>query len=227
MKRLFTKWAEITHRSARSYGVRKFVMRQLRRGMSLVPGDHADASQAELWSQYQACCAGAMTGLSVLDVGCAFGEHSDEVLTLWKARQYTGADLSVGLVRDGKLRYPDLDFIAADGLALPLRDSSFDVVTSSFLFHHIPVPARTRFLQEQLRVGRIVLLRDLFGMKSGWVAWLYKMYYVIFDGSEYRFTLDEWYRFIEGSGGKIIDENHTRGNVVRNRHCFFLIQGGE
>ncbi len=200
------------------------MMHLLRSGMGLLLGDEADRSERELWSRYHACCASAMTNASVLDVGCAFGEHSDEVLRLWNARWYTGADVSVGIVRDGKLRYPALDFIAADGNFLPLRDSSFDVVTSSFLFHHIPVSNRTKFLREQLRVGSVVLLRDLFGMESGCVAWLYRMYYVVFDGSEYRFTLKEWRRFIEGAGGKIIAENHTQGNVVRNRHCFFLIQ---
>jgi ubiquinone/menaquinone biosynthesis C-methylase UbiE len=200
------------------------MMEWLRRGIGLVVKDGADTSIQELWSRYQACCVSVMTDASVLDVGCAFGEQSDEVLGLWHARRYTGADLSVGLVRDAKLRYSSLDFIAADGCFLPLKDSCFDVVTSSFLFHHIPVPVRTEFLQEQLRVGTEVLLRDLFGMESGWVGWLYKVYYRVFDGSEYRFTLREWHQFIESAGGKIIQEAHTQGNVVRNRHCFFLIR---
>src|SRR2546428_6400446 len=120
MSKLFTKWAEITHRSELSYRFRRSIMILLRRGVGLLVRDGADASVQELWSQYQECCARSMIGASVLDVGCAFGEHSDEVLKLWNARRYTGADVSIGLVRDAKLRYSALDFIAADGNSLPL-----------------------------------------------------------------------------------------------------------
>jgi len=167
-----------------------------------------------------------MAGATVLDVGCGPGEHSHEVLRLWNAAWYAGVDVSVGMVRDAKLRYPALDFIAADGCSLPFPNGSLDVVTSSFAFHHIPAALRRKFLQEQLRVGKIVLLRDLFGMEPGWRGWLYRMYYVIFDGSEYRFTLQEWRQFIVSAGAQIILEGHSRQDLMRNRHCFFLIRQG-
>jgi SAM-dependent methyltransferase len=196
----------------------------LRRALGLVFRDEADKKVQELWSQYQACCTRVMDGATVLDVGCGPGEHSHEVLRLWNAAWYAGVDVSVGMVRDAKLRYPAVNFIAADGCSLPFPNGSFDVVTSSFAFHHVPVALRRKFLQEQLRVGKIVLLRDLFGMEPGWRGWLYRMYYVIFDGSEYRFTLREWHRFIESTGAEIVLESHSPLDVVRNRHCFFLIR---
>jgi len=165
-----------------------------------------------------------MEGATVLDVGCGPGEHSDEVLKLWNAAWYAGVDLSVGMVRDAKLRYPAGNFIAADGCLLPFLNGSLDVVTSSFTFHHLPLAVRTKFLQEQLRVGKNVLLRDLFGMAPGWLGWLYRMYYVICDGSEYRFTLREWRQFIVSAGAEIVIEGHSGQDFVRNRHCFFLIR---
>lgn len=196
----------------------------LRRALGLVLRDETDKTAQKFWSQYQACCTRIMAGATVLDVGCGPGEHSDEVLKLWNAKCYVGADISIGMVGDAKLRYPAVDFLTADGSSLPFVDDSFGVVTSSFTFHHIPVVIRRKVLQEQLRVGKIVLLRDLFGMESGWRAWLYRMYYVIFDGSEYRFTLREWHKFIESTGAEIVLESHSPLDVVRNRHCFFLIR---
>jgi SAM-dependent methyltransferase len=199
-------------------------MHSLRRALGLILRDEADTAVQELWSQYQACCNKVMDGANVLDVGCGPGEHSHEVLKLWNAEWYVGVDVSVGMVRDAKLQYPAVDFIAADSCSLPFPDGSLDVVTSSFTFHHVPVAVRRKFLQEQLRVGKIVLLRDLLGMEPGWVGWLYRIYYVIFDGSEYRFTLQEWRQFIVSVGAEIILEGHSRPDLVRNRHCFFLIR---
>jgi SAM-dependent methyltransferase len=189
-------------------------MYSLRRAFGLVLRDEADKAVQELWSQYQACCTKVMAGATVLDVGCGPGEHSHEVLRLWNAAWYAGVDVSIGMVRDAKLRYPALDFIAADGCSLPFQNGSLDVVTSSFAFHHVPPSLRRKFL----------LLRDLFGMEPGWRGWLYRMYYVIFDGSEYRFTLQEWREFILSVRAEIILEGHSRQDLVRNRHCFFLMR---
>jgi hypothetical protein len=76
-------------------------------------------------------------------------------------------------------------------------------------------------------VGKIVLLRDLFGMEKGLRSWLYRLYYVVFDGSEYRFTLREWREFLASAGAHVVAEGHSRPDVIRNRHCFFLIRKAE
>jgi len=224
MRSFLAKWAELTHRSARSYSFRRSLMYSIRRVLGLVLRDEADKKVQELWSQYQTCCTKIIAHGTVLDVGCGIGEHSTEIIKLWKAKSYFGVDISAGMVKDAKRRYPTVDFIAADGCSLPFQNGNLDVVTSSFAFHHVPVALRRKFLQEQLRVGKIVLLRDLFGMEPGWRGWLYRIYYVIFDGSEYRFTLREWHRFIESTGAEIVLESHSPLDVVRNRHCFFLIR---
>lgn len=224
MANIFAKWARATHASAAAYDVRRLLMAAIRRIVGRVLGDDADEALQEMWSQYQACCAQVMAGGSVLDVGCGPGEHSSEVLGLWQAIRYAGVDVSVGMVVDAKRRYPSLSFIAADSCLLPLPDRSFDVVTSSFIFHHIPVAARSEALREQLRVGKVVLLRDLFGMDGGPVALLYRLYYLVFDGSEHRFTVQEWRDFVKAAGAEIVVEGYSHPDVVRNRHCFFLIR---
>jgi ubiquinone/menaquinone biosynthesis C-methylase UbiE len=162
-----------------------------------------------------------MSGAKVLDIGCGPGEHSEEVLKLWKARSYSGTDISAGMVRDAKRKYPKLSLFVADSCALPLAADSFDVVTSSFIFHHIAVKNRGLALQEQLRVGDIVLLRDLFGMECGLLAAMYRLYYTIFDGSEYRFTLSEWREFIARERAEIVLEGHVDSQSLLNRTVSF------
>jgi len=198
-------------------------MSSLRYLIGLLSADTADVEVQQVWSQYRACCGQVMTGSTVLEVGCGLGEHSMELLEFGHAKWYAGLDLSTGLIKNAKLQYKSLDFLAGDGCLLPFADSSFDVVTSSFIFHHVPVSLREKALREQLRVGKVALLRDLFGMERGWRSWLYRLYYRVFDGSEYRFTLVEWRRFIESAGGHILFESHVPENMIRNRHCFFLI----
>jgi ubiquinone/menaquinone biosynthesis C-methylase UbiE len=148
MTKVFARWAELTHGSAASYDCRRSLMAAARWLVGRVSGDHADAAVREMWSYYEACCSEVMAGASVLDIGCGPGEHSEEVLRSWHAGRYAGIDVSVGMVRDASRRYPGIDFIAADTRCLPLPDSSFDVVTSSFIFHHIPVKARREALLE-------------------------------------------------------------------------------
>jgi hypothetical protein len=52
--------------------------------------------------------------------------------------------------------------IVADALALPFRDSAFDLVSSNLFAHHLEPEALARFALEALRVSRVgVLINDL------------------------------------------------------------------
>jgi hypothetical protein len=52
--------------------------------------------------------------------------------------------------------------LAADALALPFRDASFDLVSSSLFAHHLEPDELKRFVAEALRVSRCaVLINDL------------------------------------------------------------------
>ncbi|HEY6337865.1 MAG TPA: methyltransferase domain-containing protein [Candidatus Sulfotelmatobacter sp.] len=52
--------------------------------------------------------------------------------------------------------------IAADALALPFRDSAFDLVSCNLFAHHLDPNALARFAREALRVSRVaVLINDL------------------------------------------------------------------
>jgi len=80
---------------------------------------------------------GARRGVR-LQVTCL--DHSEQMLAI--ARRATGAD-------------PALEFVRADGGALPFADAAFDVVTCTLALHHFdPDPARA-LLRELRRVARV------------------------------------------------------------------------
>ncbi len=62
------------------------------------------------------------------------------------------ADFSLGMLQVGQRRNPGLSFVAADALALPFADNSFDAVTISFGLRN--VADREQALREFLRVTR-------------------------------------------------------------------------
>ena len=62
-------------------------------------------------------------------------------------------DLSLGMLRVGRQRRPELSFVAADALRLPFADASFDAVTISFGLRNVEDPSAS--LREMRRVTRV------------------------------------------------------------------------
>lgn len=100
------------------------------------------------------------TRFSVLDVASASGDVPRE------ARERllrTGLELNITLVdrapshlRNGSRK------VAADALALPFRDNSFDLVSCGLFAHHLQPPELIQFVDEGLRVAKTaVLINDL------------------------------------------------------------------
>ncbi|UGQ14719.1 demethylmenaquinone methyltransferase [Yinghuangia sp. ASG 101] len=61
-------------------------------------------------------------------------------------------DFSLGMLREGKRRHPDLPFTAGDATRLPFADDTFDAVTISFGLRNVSDPKAG--LAEMLRVTR-------------------------------------------------------------------------
>lgn len=99
----------------------------------------------------------AAPGQTVLDLAAGTGTSSIE----WAKDgvDVVPCDFSIGMVRVGKRRYPDLPFVAGDATQLPFADDSFDAVTISFGLRNIPDTDAA--LSEMLRVtkpgGRLVV----------------------------------------------------------------------
>ena len=98
--------------------------------------------------------------LSLLDVAAASGDVAQ------KARerlQCAGMELAITLLDRAPSHLRNgLPKVAADALALPFRDQSFDLVTCGLFAHHLEPPEIIQFVNEGLRVVRLaVLINDL------------------------------------------------------------------
>ena len=95
----------------------------------------------------------------LLDLGAGTGDLTREALRQQPTTDVTAADFTLEMMRVGQQAGP-LDFSAADALALPFADASFDAAVSGFLMRN--VIDLHKALQEQFRVlkkgGRIVIL---------------------------------------------------------------------
>lgn len=96
-------------------------------------------------------------GEMVLDLAAGTGTSSEPFADA--GATVVSCDFSLGMLHEGRRRYPDLPFVAGDGMALPFADEAFDAVTISFGLRNIHDPVQG--LRELHRVtkpgGRIVV----------------------------------------------------------------------
>jgi len=97
--------------------------------------------------------AGVTIGGRVLDAGCGGGgmplslaEHAREVIGIDPFNRFGRAGVTLGIERGVR----NLRFLLADGMALPFRDRSFDIVLSHAVIEH--VADAPRYLAECRRV---------------------------------------------------------------------------
>lgn len=77
-------------------------------------------------------------GLLVLDLAAGTGTSSEPFEAAGSS--VVPADFSLGMLRTGKRRRPDLGFTAGDALHLPFADEVFDAVTVSFGLRNVADP---------------------------------------------------------------------------------------
>jgi len=106
--------------------------------------------------------------LKLIDIGCGTGRFLDFCKQAWPRLPALGVDLSEAYVAEAKghlRRWCWIDFIVANGEALPVPDDSQDAVTSIFMFHELPPKVRRTVLRECARVlkpgGRLILIDSL------------------------------------------------------------------
>jgi ubiquinone/menaquinone biosynthesis C-methylase UbiE len=110
--------------------------------------------------------------LTYLDVGAATGDAS-AAAKLALARR--GAELETilldSVVSHLERRNSSSAAVVGDALQLPFADSSFDVVGSSLLMHHLQPDEAVHFLNQALRVSRhAVIINDLRRSRVHWLA---------------------------------------------------------
>lgn len=112
--------------------------------------DVLSLGQDRRWRAVVRAAVNASRGDTVLDIAAGTGTSSEPFADA--GVNVVPADFSLGMLRVGIRRRPDLAFTAADALRLPFADGSFDAVTMSFGLRNVVGTAGA--LSEFLRVTR-------------------------------------------------------------------------
>ena len=115
-----------------------------------VTNDVLSLGQDRLWRRAVVQAVDAKPGERILDIAAGTGTSSEP----WANEEIevVPADFSLGMLRVGRRRRPDMAFTAADAMSLPFADESFDVVTMSFGLRNVADPETA--LREFLRVTK-------------------------------------------------------------------------
>ncbi len=115
-----------------------------------VVNDVLSMGQTRRWRRTVVDAVDAQPGQRVLDVAAGTGTSSEPYADAGVA--VVACDFSVGMLKVGKRRRPDIDFIAGDATNLPFADNSFDATTISFGLRNVSEPQKA--LAEMLRVTK-------------------------------------------------------------------------
>ena len=109
------------------------------------------------WRKAVTEAVAAGPGEVVLDIAAGTGTSS--VPFRQAGAHVVPADFSLGMLREGRRRYPELDFVAADATSLPLADASVDVVTMSYGLRNVReyAAALAEFRRVTRPGGRLVI----------------------------------------------------------------------
>ncbi|MDN3481924.1 demethylmenaquinone methyltransferase [Arthrobacter sp. APC 3897] len=122
-----------------------------------VVNDVLSLGQTRRWRRLVVDAVGARPGQRVLDLAAGTGTSSEPYADA--GINVVACDFSLGMLKVGKRRRPDIDFVAGDATNLPFEDNSFDASTISFGLRNVNEPKKA--LSEMLRVtkpgGRLVI----------------------------------------------------------------------
>lgn len=115
-----------------------------------VVNDVLSMGQTRRWRRIVVDAVGARPGQRVLDVAAGTGTSSEPYADA--GVDVVACDFSVGMLKVGKRRRPDIDFVAGDATNLPFADNVFDATTISFGLRNVSDPKKA--LAEMLRVTK-------------------------------------------------------------------------
>ncbi len=122
-----------------------------------VTNDVLSLGQDRLWRRAVVSAVAARPGERILDIAAGTGTSSEPFADA--GVDVVPADFSLGMLRHGNRRRPDLAFTAADAMRLPFADDAFDVVTMSFGLRNVADhrAALAEFLRVTRPGGRLVV----------------------------------------------------------------------
>lgn len=117
-----------------------------------VTNDVLSLGQTRLWRRAVARALDVAPGERVLDLGAGTGTSSLPFAAA--GASVVPCDFSLGMLREGKKRHPELPLTAGDATRLPFADGAFDAVTISFALRNVhDVDAALREMRRVVRPG--------------------------------------------------------------------------
>jgi len=114
--------------------------------------DVVSGGRARSWRAASVRAIAPRPGQKVLDLAGGTGSSAGPVAEAGAA--VTVCDISTGMLAVGRSRFPNIEFVEGDALALPFADETFEVVTISFGLRNISdVPAALREMARVTRPG--------------------------------------------------------------------------
>jgi demethylmenaquinone methyltransferase / 2-methoxy-6-polyprenyl-1,4-benzoquinol methylase len=119
--------------------------------------DVLSLGQTRLWRRAVAQALEVRAGERVLDLGAGTGTSSLPFVAA--GATVVPCDFSLGMLREGKKRHPELPLTAGDATRLPFTDGAFDAVTISFALRNVhDTDAALREMRRVVRPGgRLVI----------------------------------------------------------------------
>jgi demethylmenaquinone methyltransferase/2-methoxy-6-polyprenyl-1,4-benzoquinol methylase len=119
--------------------------------------DVLSLGQTRLWRKAVAAALDVQAGERVLDLGAGTGTSSLPFAAA--GATVVPCDFSLGMLREGKKRHPELPLTAGDATRLPFADGVFDAVTISFALRNVhETDAALREMRRVVRPGgRLVI----------------------------------------------------------------------
>ncbi len=94
--------------------------------------------------------------IKILDVGCGTGSSTRFLAQVFPDAKITAFDLSFPYLKKAQSRLPKfgkrIEYVQGAAEDMPFRDSHFDAVVSTFMFHELPLDVRKQSLREMRRV---------------------------------------------------------------------------
>lgn len=122
-----------------------------------IVNDILSMGQTRRWRRVVVDAVDAAPGQKVLDLAAGTGTSSEPYADA--GIHVVACDFSIGMLKVGKRRRPDIDFVAGDAMNLPFADNCFDASTISFGLRNVMDPKKA--LREMLRVtkpgGKVVV----------------------------------------------------------------------
>jgi ubiquinone/menaquinone biosynthesis C-methylase UbiE len=146
----------------------------------------------------RAIAAGLPADSRLLDLACGTARTLAQIAVAHPRLRLWALDLSPYYLQEARQTLadiPDVSLVAENAERLPFRDDYFGVVTSVYLFHELPRPARRRVLAEAFRVlqpGGLFVIEDSAQLaESGELAFFLGRFAAEFHEPFYRDYLED------------------------------------